>query len=285
MEWITRLNCALRYIEEHLSDEIDYEQLADIACCSTYHFQRMFAYMAKIPLSEYIRRRRMSKAAVDLQSGDEKVIDIALKYGYESPTAFNRAFRSVHGIAPSQAKHDGITLKAYLPINFKLIIKGDVEMNFRIEKKEAFRIIGVSTPLQQGDNEKNFKIVPKFWRKSHMKGTVKKLVGLMKNDPMGMLGVSVYGKNSLKYYIAVSNGDETAHKFEEYTVPALTWAIFPGEGARISMQDLQRSIFTEWLPSSGFEYAEVADIEVFLNADPKNSKFEVWIPVVKRDSK
>ncbi len=93
MEWIERLNGAINYIEEHLGEEIDLNEVAKIACCSMYHFQRMFAYMADIPLSEYIRRRRMSIAAVDLQSGDSKVIDVALKYGYASPTAFNEHLR------------------------------------------------------------------------------------------------------------------------------------------------------------------------------------------------
>ena len=95
MEWIQRLNGAICYIEEHLTGEIDYEQLGRIACCSAYHFQRMFSYMAGIPLSEYIRRRKMSRAAADLQNG-KKVIDVACDYGYQSPTAFHRAFQSVH---------------------------------------------------------------------------------------------------------------------------------------------------------------------------------------------
>ena len=98
MEWTNRMNQVINYIEEHIAEEIDYKELAEIACCSVYHFQRMFAYIAGVSLSEYIRRRRMSLAAVDLQSGDEKIIDIGLKYGYSSPTAFNRAFQSVHGI-------------------------------------------------------------------------------------------------------------------------------------------------------------------------------------------
>ena len=106
MEWVQRLNQSMNYIEEHLTGEIDYEQLGRIACCSTYHYQRMFTYMAGITLAEYIRRRKMSLAAVDLQSGDERIIDIAEKYGYRSPTAFNRAFQSFHGTAPSSA---GIT--------------------------------------------------------------------------------------------------------------------------------------------------------------------------------
>ena len=105
MEWIERLNDAISYIEEHLTDEIDMEQLGRVACCSSYHFQRMFTYMAGIPLSEYIRRRKMSLAAVDLQGRDSKIIDVAGKYGDSSPTAFNRAFQSVHGMAPSALKN------------------------------------------------------------------------------------------------------------------------------------------------------------------------------------
>ena len=141
MEWIERLNDAISYIEEHLTEEIDYEQLGRIACCSSYHFQRMFTYMAGVPLSEYIRRRKMSLAAVDLQSNHMKIIDTAEKYGYQSPTAFNRAFQSVHGIAPSAVKSGGVAVKSFPPVSFKITVKGVEEMNYRIETKDAFRIV------------------------------------------------------------------------------------------------------------------------------------------------
>ena len=129
MEWIDRLNDAIGYIEEHLRGEIDAAQLGKIACCSSYHFQRMFTYMAGIPLSEYIRRRRMSLAAVDLQGKNVKIIDVAGKYGYNSPTAFNRAFQSVHGVAPSAVKNEGVSVKSFPPIQFKITVKGVEEMN------------------------------------------------------------------------------------------------------------------------------------------------------------
>jgi len=132
MEWLSCLNEAVNYLEEHLEDEIDLERVAQIACCSSFHFQRMFSYLADLPLSEYIRRRKMTRAVFDLQNGDERIIDIALKYGYESPTAFNRAFQSVHGMAPSAARSEGVILKAYPPISFKITIKGEAEMNYRI---------------------------------------------------------------------------------------------------------------------------------------------------------
>jgi AraC family transcriptional regulator len=285
MEWIERLNGAMNYIEEHIDDDINYEQLARIACCSSYHFQRMFAYMAEVPLSEYVRRRRMTLAALELQSTDNKVIDIALKYGYDSPTAFNRAFQSVHGVAPSLARKEGILLKSFSPISFKLSIKGDTEMNYRIETKNAFRIIGIAEALQS-DVEKNFEIVPQMWQKAAMNGSVEKLSSMMDSQPMGLLGVSAcYEPEHWKYFIAVASNKQPEEPYEEYIVPAATWAIFYGEGAMpASIQELEKRIVTEWLPTSGYEYGNAPDIECYLSADPQNAKFEVWIPVVKKES-
>lgn len=283
MEWIERLNKAINYIEEHLEGEIEYEEAAKIACCSSYHFQRMFSYIADTTLSEYIRRRRMTRAAVDLQQGDAKVIDIALKYGYDSPTAFNRAFQSVHGIAPSQAKLEGVNIKAFPPISFKITIKGDVEMNYRIEKKDSFRIVGVSEPLPH-EIEKSFEVVPRMWQKVAMDGTIGKLVPIMNGEPKGVLGVSTCNeKEEWKYFIAVSSDEPRIDCLEEYTVPSATWAIFYGEGQMPqAMQELQKKIVTDWLPTSGYEYDNAPDIEVYLSQDPSHAQFEVWIPVRKK---
>lgn len=284
MEWIERLNSAVNYIEENIKETIDLEEVSKIACCSTYHFQRMFAYIADIPLSEYIRRRRMSLAAVELQSGNEKVIDISLKYGYDSPTAFNRAFKSVHGIAPSQAKEEGTILKAFLPISFKITIKGDSEMNYRIEKKESFRIVGVSEPLEE-EIEKNFEIVPKMWVTATMNGTIPRLATIMDGMPMGMLGVSSCNESdNWRYYIAVASSQPIESNLEEYIVPSSVWAIFSGEGSSQSIQELEKRIVTEWLPTSGYEYGNAPDIEVYLNADTENAQYEVWIPVSKKEN-
>lgn len=281
MEWIERLNDAISYIEKHLTDEIDYEQLGQIACCSSYHFQRMFTYMAGIPLSEYIRRRKMSLAAVDLQSTDMKIIDAAGKYGYQSPTAFNRAFQSVHGTPPSSVKNEGITVKSFPPITFKITVKGVEEMNYRIETKEAFRIVGVSVPLHQ-DIEKNFTVIPPMWEKVSRDGTLQRMAALMDTPPMGVLGVSSCNETEpWRYYIAVSSSQEKGD-LEEYVVPAATWAIFSGEGTNQSIQELERRIVTEWLPTSGYEYGNAPDVEVYLNPDPENAQYEVWIPVVKK---
>lgn len=283
MEWIERLNEAIGYMEEHLTQGIDYEQLGRIACCSSYHFQRMFTYMAGVPLSEYIRRRKMSLAAVDLQGKDMKIIDVAGKYGYSSPTAFNRAFQSVHGIAPSAVRNEGVPVKSFPAITFKITVKGVEEMNYRIETKEAFRIVGVSVPLYQ-EIEKNFTVIPPKWQEISMDGTLQRLIGMMDTQPMGVLGVSVCSdREPWRYYISVATS-QAADGLEEYTIPAATWAVFPGEGTNESIQELERRIITEWLPTSGYEYGDAADVEVYLNPDPQNAKYEVWIPVVKKQA-
>ncbi|MCI8550510.1 MAG: AraC family transcriptional regulator [Lachnospiraceae bacterium] len=283
MEWIERLNKAIDYIEENLAGQIDYDQLGRIACCSSYHFQRMFSYMAGMPLSEYIRKRKMSLAAVDLQGSGVRVIDVAEKYGYHSPTAFNRAFQSIHKIAPSAVKAEGVSLKSFPPITFKITIKGAEEMNYRIETKEAFRIIGVSVPLEK-EIEKNFAAIPSKWQEVSMDGTLQKLIPMMDSQPAGVLGVSVCsGEEAWRYYIAVPSS-KGAGEWEEYTVPAATWAIFPGTGTNQSIQELEKRIVTEWLPTSGYEYGEAPDIEVYLNPDPQNATYEVWIPVTKKEA-
>lgn len=282
MEWIERLNGAVSYIEENLKNEIDYDKAAKIACCSTYHFQRMFSYMANMTLSEYIRRRRMSLAAVDLQNG-EKIIDVALKYGYTSPTAFNRAFQGVHGVAPSLLRSDGVSVKSYLPISFKITIKGAEEMNYRIEKKDSFRIVGISRPMYK-EIEKNFETIPKLWSEVAADGTINRLCSVMNSSPMGVLGVSACGTDEdWRYFIAVASNAETPDGFEEYNVGSFTWAVFPGEGeCPEAIQVLQQRIVTDWLPTSGYEYDNGPDIELYISPDPRNAKFEVWVPVVKK---
>lgn len=285
MEWIERLNKTISYIEEHLAEEISYDELAHIACCSSYHYQRIFAYMAGIPLSEYIRRRRMSLAAIELQSGNKKIIDIGMKYGYASPTAFNRAFQSVHGIAPSIAKKGGTTIKSYPPISFKLTVKGVEELSYRIETKDSFRIVGASFPLDK-EIENNFIAVPQMWQNAAINGTFEKITPLMNNQPMGVLGVSVCNnKEEWQYFIAVSSSIDTDNSLDEYIIPACTWAIFSGIGTGISIQELERRIITEWLPTSGYEYDNAPDMEVYLDPDPNNMQYEVWIPIKKYEVK
>lgn len=286
MEWLERLNRSIAYIEAHLADEISLDKAAQIACCSTFHFQRMFSYIADVPLSEYIRRRRMTLAAFDLQNGNEKIIDIALKYGYDSPTSFNRAFQSIHGIAPSKAKTEGVSMKAFPPISFKISIKGDTEMNYRIEKKEAFRIVGVKEHYAMSIEE-SFANVPLFWQKTAQSGIIPTLCSLMNKEPYGVLGVSTcMNGQDFDYYIAVATDQQAPPNTEEYVVPECTWAVFESIGPMPrAIQELQKRIVTEWLPASGYEYADAPDIEVYFEGDQQayDYKCEVWLPITKKD--
>ena len=281
MEWVNRFNSAINYMEEHIKEKINLEEAGRIAGCSSYHFQRMFAYMADVPLSEYLRRRRMSLAAVDLLAG-EKVLDVALAFGYESPTAFNRAFKEIHGIAPSRISEQGVSIKSYPPIHFHISVKGECEMNYRIVKKEAFRIVGISMGLEK-ELEKNLEKVPQMWSRAHMDGSIPKLLGMMDQKMPGIMGVSTCNnQEDWKYYIAVASLADTPVGMEDCIIPAFTWAVFSGEGVGTSIQDLERRIVMDWLPTSGYEYADGPDMEVYLNADPVNMKYEVWIPVVRK---
>lgn len=280
MEWINYLNQAMNYLEKHLTEKIDYEELADIANCPSYHFQRMFYYMTDITLSEYIRRRRMSLAAVELKEEHAKIIDVALKYGYSSPTAFNRAFQSVHGMAPSEIKKGNRPIKSYPKLCFSLSVHGMEELNFRIEKKKEFRIIGKSCPLSR-KLEENFAKIPHEWDKAAANGTLAELLSFSNQPPLGLLGVSAHNAEEWKYFIAVSS-DRVSDSYEEYQIPAAAWAIFSGRGTNRSLQELERRVITEWLPGSGYAYAEIPDIEVYIKADPSDAVYEYWLPVVRR---
>jgi AraC family transcriptional regulator len=285
VEWVERLNQSVSYIEDNLDGKIDYDQASRIACCSTYHYQRMFSYIAGIPLSEYIRRRRMTTAAFELQNSRRKVIDIAMQYGYDSPTSFNRAFQSVHGISPSAARVEGAALKAFPRINFSISIKGDAEMNYRIEKKEAFRIVGVKEHFDM-NLEEAFAQVPLFWQKTIEAGLMPAVLELLNQPPLGLLGVSTsVSGNDFDYYIATATDKHAPEGMSEFEVPACTWAIFESVGAMPhAIQNLQKRIITEWLPTSGFEYANAPDIEVYPKGDQQSPQYrcEVWLPVVKK---
>ena len=202
MEWLRKISAAIDYIETNLDKDLSYEEAARIACCSPYYFQRIFSYISGITLSEYVRRRKMTQAAFELQRTESKVIDIALKYGYSSPTSFNRAFQNVHGITPMLAKNMGCTLSAYPPIKFSIKVTGGEEMSYHIEKKENIRIVGIKTPLTE-DLEENMRIVPMFWEQALDNNQISKLSKLSNGKPTGIMGVSVYtNPQDIYYYIA-----------------------------------------------------------------------------------
>lgn len=283
MEWLEDLNKAMEYIEQHILEDIDFDEVSRIAKCSSYHFLRMFSYMTNISIHEYIRRRRMSLAAVELQDEHKKVIDIAFKYGYDSPTAFNRAFKHVHGFPPSYIKKKNMLIKSYPAIQFHLSILGNEKLEFKIEKKKQFRIIGQSCPLSKNLDE-NFLNIPLCWDQALEDGTLMQLISLADVEPFKLLGVSIHHDTNWKYMIAVGSNHQN-EQFDEYMIPSSLWAIFSGQGTNISLQELERKVILEWLPTSGYEYANIPDIEVYIQADPQNMIFEYWLPIIKKENK
>ncbi|MHC1750839.1 MAG: effector binding domain-containing protein [Cellulosilyticaceae bacterium] len=285
MDYLNGMNDAIDYIESNLDGEINYDRVANLAGCSINCFQRIFSYIANVNLSEYIRHRRMTLAAFELQNSAIKVIDLAIKYGYESPDSFSRAFQNIHGITPLMARNSGISLKAYPRITFHISIKGDVEMNYRIEKKEAFRIVGIKRKFQGPEDDES--VVPKFWNEVFENGTYEELLALSNGNPKGVHGfIQVFGEEKVDYTIACMTDKEPPKGMESFIIPESIWAIFQVEGSvGTVMAEAWRRIFSEWLPTSNYKYAESVDIECFPyqgNRGASDFKFEIWLPIEKK---
>lgn len=282
MDWLDRMNSAMDYIESNLAEEISYDIAARLACCSTYHFQRMFTYITGVPLSEYIRRRRLTMAAFELQAGSVRVIDAAVKYGYESPEAFSRAFKRLHGVSPVLAREMGAALKAYPRMTFHISIKGDVGMNYRVEQREAFEMFGVYGNVST-DMEKAFIEVPEFCRKCDDDGSVDRMNELLGRGHDTWLHAALYDHTETTFkYMICYYVPKTAQIPEIYTrlsVPALTWAIFPEPNGEI--QNLWRRIYSEWFPTSEYEQAEGPAFEMYYGLGC-NGTGEIWLPVKKK---
>ena len=286
MEWLKKLGAAIDYIEDNLDKEISYDEAARIACCSPYYFHRIFSYVSGVSLSEYIRRRKMTQAAFELQRTDEKVIDIALKYGYSSPTSFNRAFQNVHGITPTAAKAMGCILQAYPSIQFRIEITGGSAMVYHIAEKQPLHIVGIRIPLAC-DMEENLRIVPDFWKTTLQGNQFSEICKLSNQEPNGILGISVYeSPKEFYYYIGVATNAFAPADMYEYKIPAATWVIFENDGRfKEDVQSVFRRFYMEWLPFSGYKYAELPDIEVYpiCDSQPAHGHSEVWIAIQKED--
>lgn len=280
MDWTIRMNRALDYIEDNLDKEIDVNYAAKLAFCSLSSLTNMFKIIAGIPLSEYIRRRRLSHAALDLQNSNEKIIDISLKYGYSSPTAFNRAFHAQHKVSPQYARSRGISLTIYPRLTFQVKIKGDIEMKCRIESKPAFSVVGIKKKFRndmEGDHH-----IPNFWSETPQEN-YDKILSLANTEPKGFLGMCAnFDGHEFDYFIAASTTKPPVPGLEKFEVPAATWVIIEQEGA---IPELIERFWAEWLPSSGYRRADenYPDIEVYPEEDlPKdNFKYELWFPVEK----
>jgi AraC family transcriptional regulator len=291
MNPLENMNKALSYIEDNLTQEIDYKETARLSLCSEYHFKRMFSFLAGIPLSEYIRRRRLTLAAFELHNHQSKVIDVAIKYGYNSPDAFTKAFQLFHRITPSEAKSKGQPLKAFPRMTFQLTIRGGSEMNYRIEEKGAFTIVGIQkrVPIQfEGVNP----AIAAMWASLNDQ-SIAELKALSDVVPLGLLSAStnfseerMEEKGELDHYIGVATTRECPGHYSSLEVSGSTWAVFTAVGPFPgTLQEIWGRIYSEWFPSSGYE--QVKGPEILWNASKDTAspafKSEIWIPVAKME--
>ncbi|CCC84568.1 uncharacterized HTH-type transcriptional regulator ydeE [Paenibacillus polymyxa M1] len=290
VDLLKSMNEAIRYIEENLTNEIDFKEVARLAYCSEFHFKRMFSFLAGATLSEYIRRRRLTLAAFELKDSNVKVIDIAIKYGYNSPDSFTRAFQNLHGLTPSEARINGRSLKAYPRMTFQLSIKGGSEMNYRIEEKGAFRIVGIQKRVPIIFNGVNPEIAA-MWESLDGE-TINNLKRISNVEPMGLLSAStnfsegrMEEKGGLDHYIGVATTKECPDNLTQLEVAASTWAVFEAIGSfPDTLQDVWGRIYSEWFPSSNYEQIEGPEILWNESKDITSPTFksEIWIPILKK---
>lgn len=282
MEWTEAIRKAVQYIEDHITEDLTVDMIAEHVNISSFYFQKGFAMLCGFTIAEYIRNRRLALAGGDLAAGKEKVIDIALKYGYDSPDSFARAFTRFHGVTVAAARKEKVMLKSFAPLNIKLSLEGGYLMDYKIVKKEAFTVIANAKTFSY-DGAMN--AVPQFWQE-HFKAEKGKTV-------MGMYGINIdenMGHDTFEYLIADPYNPvlEVPEGFITKTIPEFTWAVFPCRGAMPdALQDVNVKIFSEWLPAlKKYEFAAGYCVEYYDNPakyakGTMDSDYycEIWIPV------
>ncbi len=270
--WIEGIQQSIDYIEQNLAETLDIEEIAGIAALSPFYYQRIFGALCGMTVGEYIRARRMTLAAQELTGSDAKVIDVAVKYGYDSPDSFTKAFVRFHGIAPSKAKEPGAPLRAMAPLHIRISLEGGSMMDYRIVEKAPFTIVGVKRPF---NSDTSYQEIPKFWDEWLALGE--------KRPVMGTFGVCIDmdGKD-FDYWIAdlYFPWEDVPEGCETRLIPGSLWAQFP---CTIStLQDTNTKIWSEWLPAlQGYTLAGDYDIEVYLPPEEgsKEMKVYIWVPL------
>ncbi|NYE08677.1 AraC family transcriptional regulator [Bacillus niacini] len=285
MGWVESLQKAIDYMEDHLIDEITIEGIAKQANVSEFHFQRIFSVLTDITVGEYLRRRRLTLAAQELSTTESKIIDVALKYGYDTPESFAKAFRRQHGFTPSQARNYTGKLISYNRLAIQVNLKGAEPMNYKIVEKESFKVVGVKREFSC-ENGENLAGIPKMWDDVHVDGTNDLLFELNNGQLKGALGVCVDkrapGSPLMDYWIGTDHKGETPEGLLELEIPASKWGVFEVHGAMPdAMQNTWKQIISEWFPSSHYQHAGTPDLEVYSNGNPSSSDYysEIWIPL------
>lgn len=283
MTWLESLQKAIDYMEDHLLEDISIEEIANQAKASPFHFQRTFSILTDITVGEYLRRRRLTLAAEELLRTNTKIIELACKYGYDTPEAFTKAFRKQHGVTPSEVRKGMGKLQSYSRLVIQVSLKGAIPVKYRIIEKEPFKVVGVKRQFSSV-NEEHLAGIPRLWDEVNSDGTCDSLIPHMNGEIKGILGVCVSGAlaNSIDYWVAVEHDGEFTGPFASLDIPGSRWAVFEVHGAMPhAMQDAWKKIYSEWFPSSGYEYAGTAELEVYAAGDPSDPNYysEIWIPI------
>lgn len=301
MEWITGIQRAIDYIEAHLTEKLDYEAIARESFSSSFHFQRVFSILCGFTLGEYIRNRRLTLAGIELAAGSTKVIDAALRYGYESPDSFAKAFQKFHGITPSQARCKGAKLNSFSRLSFVIKLEGGTKMNYRIEKKESITLTGFKrcfqgTPLDRKHQDHH------FWESTRINQYI--LQGMAKDCETMYEVITNVGDDGYDFYIASKLGKgaleffneqlgEHAGCFEHLHLQEATYLICETERClypTAKIGDLYRKAVTEWLPSVGYELANLPELDIihwYYSEENENHNqeryIELWLPIVPKN--
>ena len=273
--WIDGFQKSIEFIEQNLSETLDIGDIAAQAALSSFYYQRIFGALCGMTVGEYIRARRMTSAAQELACSDNKVIDIAMKYGYDSPDSFTKAFQRFHGITPAQARDSGADLRSFAPLHIKISLEGGNMLDYKIVEKAPFTLVGIK---KRFDCETSYAEIPKFWAEwmSDMKGL------------KGMFGVcSDMDGKTFDYWIAdlYLPWEDIHADCETYQIPGGLWALFKCTGALPeSMQKVNTQIWSEWLPSlKGYALAGNYSLEFYLTPanDPAETVSYICIPLKK----
>lgn len=295
MEWVVGIQRAIDYIEDHITEELDYEEIARTGFSSSYHFQRVFSILCGYTLGEYIRSRRLTLAGMELAADKIRVIDAAVKYRYESPDSFAKAFARFHGITPSAARERGARLRSFARLSIRISLEGGSSMDYRIEEKPEMVLTGykrffTGSPAERDAQEEAFYVTTRL-NQYALKG--------LAGDPVTSYGVMTnFREEGYDFYIAARlqewerehleeelGNAEDAARFENIAIPAHTYVVCETERCKyptMIFPQLRRRIVEEWLPSSRYVLAEAPEISVthwFRNPDSEKRYIELWLPV------
>ena len=279
MELVESLNFALKHIEQHLLDETDSEKVAKCVGLSRFYLERTFAALTGMSVSEYIRARRLTLAAQELISGETKIIDLAFKYGYDTPESFTKAFSRFHGVTPTIARRMSTLLRCQNPLAISIKMEGVNVMNYKMEQMDAFTVMGIEESFHM---DSSLQEIPKFWGEFMQKGLYEKVC------PMFGICFDADANGNFPYLIGevLQPGKEVPEGLVTREIPAHLWARFACTGPMPgAIQNVTRQIYSEWLPTNGtYEVAQYMEIEMYSEGDITAADYysEVWIPVKKK---